>query len=120
MRSSGLVGKILKIMLIRDSLAQEERILVESILTKLGKKVVDVELFANLLSERNSNSSGRIQASHVSECFKTVGIELETSLLGKITKFTEIKRGSCSISKLVNLVKAASNPINDEGVQKGC
>ena len=104
---------------VRDSAAQEERILVESILNKLGKKVVDVELLANLLSERNSNSSGRIQASHVSECFKAVGMELDIALLGRITKFTEIKRGSCSISKLVNLVKAASNPMNDDGVQKG-
>ena len=104
---------------VRDSLVLEERNLVESIQLLLGKKVVDVELLANLLSEKNSNSTGRIQASHVSDCLKKVGIDLDKTLLGKITKFTEVKRGSCSISQLVELVKAASNPMNEEGGQKG-
>ena len=97
---------------------QEELKLKESIQNIVGKNVVDVEMLANLLSEKDHNSLGRLHASHVSDCMKTIGIELDKTLLGRITKFTEVKRGVCSISQLVDLVRSASAPADDEA-QKG-
>ena len=103
----------------RDSIVQEELKLKESLQNIVGKNVVDVEMLANLLSEKDHNSLGRLHASHVSDCMKTIGIELDKTLLGRIIKFTEVKRGVCSISQLVDLVGSASAPINDEEAQKG-
>ena len=98
---------------------QEELKLVESLQNIVGKNVVDVEMLANLLSEKDHNSLGRLHASHVGDCMKTIGIELDKALLGRITKFTEVKRGVCSISQLVELVGSASTPVNDDDAQKG-
>ena len=102
----------------RDSVVQEEMKLTESLRNIIGKTVVDVEMLANILSEKDHNSLGRIHASHVGDCMKTIGIELDKTLLGRINKFTEVKRGVCSISQLVELVGSASTPVNEEA-QKG-
>ena len=100
-------------------MVQEKQKLIESLQQLTVKKVVDVEMLANLLSEKDSNSLGRVPASHVGDCMKAVGLEVDKTLLGGITKFTEVKRGSCSVSQLVNLVRDASNPINAAEAQKG-
>ena len=101
-------------MKIRESVMQEESILIRDLQNIISKKVVDLEMMANLLVEKDNTSSNQISTRDIEGCFKTVGLELDKSVLTRLVKLTEIKRNHCSIPRIVEMIKKGTNPSENE------
>ena len=101
-------------MKIRESVMQEESILIRDLQNIISKKVVDLEMMANLLVEKDNTSSNQISTRDIEGCFKTVGLELDKSVLARLVKLTEIKRNHCSIPRIVEMIKKGTNPSENE------
>ena len=103
-----------EIIKIRESVMQEESILIRDLQNIISKKVVDLEMMANLLVEKDNTSSNQISTRDIEGCFKTVGLELDKSVLTRLVKLTEIKRNHCSIPRIVEMIKKGTNPSENE------
>ena len=93
---------------------QEESILIKDLQNIISKKVVDLELMANLLVEKDSTSSNQISTRDIEGCFKTVGLEMDKSVLGRLVKLTETKKNHCSIPRIIEMIKKGTNPSENE------
>ena len=101
----------------RDSMEQEEAQLILDLQNFISKKVVDVEMMANLLVAKDGSSSNQVSSRNIEECFKAVGIELDTALLERVVKLTETRKNHCSIPKIISLIKSGTNPDDDNGAK---
>ena len=101
----------------RDAMEQEEAQLILDLQNFISKKVVDVEMMANLLIAKDGSSSNQVSSRNIEECFKTVGIELDTALLERVVKLTETRKNHCSIPKIISLIKSGTNPDDDNGAK---
>ena len=102
------------IICIRESVMQEESTLIKDLQNIISKKVVDLEMMANLLVEKDNTSSNQISARDIEGCFKTVGLEMDKSVLTRLVKLTETKRNHCSIPHIIRLIKNGTNPSENE------
>ena len=93
---------------------QEESVLIKDLQNLISKKVVDLEMMATLLVEKDSTSSNQISARDIEGCFKTVGLEIDKSVLTRLVKLTGTKRNQCSIPQIIKLIKTAINPVDNE------
>ena len=71
-------------------------------------------MMANLLVEKDNTSSNQISTRDIEGCFKTVGLELDKSVLTRLVKLTEIKRNHCSIPRIIEMIKKGTNPSENE------
>ena len=101
----------------RDSMEQEEAQLILDLQNFISKKVVDVEMMANLLVAKDGSSSNQVSSRNIGECFKAVGIELDSALLERVVKLTETRKNHCSIPKIISLIKSGTNPDDDNGAK---
>ena len=99
---------------IRESVVQEESILIKDLQNVISKKVVDLEMMANFLVEKDNTSSNQISTRDIEGCLKTVGLELDKSMMSRLVKLTETKRNHCSIPHIIKIIKNGTNPSENE------
>ena len=98
-----------------DTVSEEESKFIFDLQTFLTKKVIDIEMVANLLIEKDSSYTNQVPSRELEGVLKVVGVNLEKPLLDRMIKLAEVKKNHCSIQRIINLVKHGSNPVEDDG-----
>ena len=80
----------------------------------LGKQVVDIDMLANTLREKDRNGTDQIPAQVVDKVVKSVGITLDNLVMQRWLKAAGGKvAGTCTISLLIEIMRKATNPLNE-------
>ena len=98
-----------------ETVSEEESKFIVDLQNFLTKKVIDIEMVANLLIEKDSSYSNQVPSREVEGVLKVVGVNLEKPLLDRMIKLAEVKKNHCSIQRIINLVKHGSNPVEEDG-----
>ena len=100
--------------IIREWSAQEEAKLIIDLEKNLGKQVVDIDMLANTLREKDHNGTDQISVQVVEKVVKMVGIKLDSIVMQRWLKVAGGPvAGTCTISHLIEIMRKATNPLND-------
>ena len=98
----------------REWSAQEEAKLIIDLEKNLGKQVIDLDMLANTLREKDHNGTDQISAQVVDKVVKMVGIKLDSIVMQRWLKSASGPvAGTCTISHLIEIMRKATNPLNE-------
>ena len=88
--------------------------------TSLGKQVIDIDMLANTMREKDHKGTDLISSQSVENCVKSVGIKLDKQVMQRWIKAADgTGKGTCKISLLIDIMRKATNPLNDVVVLEG-
>ena len=71
-------------------------------------------MLANTMREKDPNGTDHIPSIVVENCVKAVGIKLDKMVMQKWIKTADpTGKGFCTISRLIEIMRKATNPLND-------
>ena len=86
----------------------------------IGKQIIDVEILENTMRELDKNGENQIQFAQVESILQKSNLKLDEKIITAWMKAAQTTGvGSCSISKLSEIIQTATNPTQENFMKTG-
>ena len=93
--------------------------LVHDIRQSLGRQIIDVDVIANTLNDLDTDNEDQISFKKVESVLKSVNINIDKAVMDRWMNAARTIGSSCAISRLIQILHKAANPVYKLNPSKG-